>query len=235
MNRGLEERIRTIKAVIFDLDDTLVESTVNFPKFKRLVVERIASYGEDEKDYGIGETIVAIINRFEERMVGKGVPQKEISRRLAEMDKIMDTVEMERVSETVAYDGAVRLLGLLRKHDIKVGILTRGCKEYASSALAKTKLADLVDEVECRNSETKAKPNPEAYLKLAAALGVRKDETIFVGDHPMDGQCAANAGVPFVSVLTGDVSEEALRRAGSVEVFEDIGRLADWLEGKLEA
>lgn len=235
MNRGLDERIRSVKAVIFDLDDTLVESTVNFPKFKRLVIERIASYGEDAKDYGLGETIVAIINRFEERMKRKGVPEKEIRRRLAELDKIMDAVEMERVSETVAYDGTAKLLGLLRKNGIKVGILTRGCREYAASALAKTKLAALVDEVECRNSETKSKPNPEAYLKLVAALGVRKDETIFVGDHPIDGQCAANAGVPFVSVLTGDVPEDALRKAGSVEVFEDVGRLADWLEGRLDA
>jgi HAD superfamily hydrolase (TIGR01549 family) len=235
MSRMLEERIRTVKAVIFDLDDTLVESTVNFPKFKHLVIERIASYGEDEKDYGLGETIVAIINRFEERMAKKGVPEKEIGRRLAELDKIMDSVEMERVSETVAYDGAAKLLGLLRKNGIRVGILTRGCREYAASALAKTKLAALVDEVECRNSETKAKPNPEAYLKLVAALGVRKDETIFVGDHPIDGQCAANAGVPFVSVLTGDVSEEALRRAGSVEVFDDVSRLADWLAERLDA
>ena len=234
MTRRLEERIRTVRAVIFDLDDTLVESTVDFTKFKRLVIERIASYGEDEKDYGLGETIVAIINRFEERMTKKGVPEKEIRRRLAELDKIMDSVEMERVSQTVAYDGAARLLGLLRKNGIKVGILTRGCKEYADSALARTKLAALVDQVECRNSETKAKPNPEAYLKLVSTLGVRKDETIFVGDHPIDGQCAANAGVPFIGVLTGDVTEDALRRAGSVEVFPDVGRLADWLDGRLE-
>ncbi len=83
--------------------------------------------------------------------------------------------------------------------------------------------------VECRNSKTKAKPSPEAYLKLVKALGVRKEETIFVGDHPIDGQCAANAGVPFIAVLTGDVPEKALRAAGAVEVFQDVGQMATWL------
>jgi HAD superfamily hydrolase (TIGR01549 family) len=235
MKRNSDLRIRTVKAVIFDLDDTLVESTVNFPKFKRLVIERILSYGEKEADYNPGETVVAIIDRFEGRMAKKGVPETEARRRLAELDKIMDTVEMERVSETTAYGGAARLLDLLRMNGIKVGILTRGCQEYADSALARTRLTYLVDAVECRNSKTKAKPNPEAYLKLVKAIGVRKEETVFVGDHPIDGQCAASAGVPFIGVLTGDVPEKALRAAGAVEVFTDVGQMAEWLQDILNS
>lgn len=231
MKRAIDLRIRTIKAVIFDLDDTLVESTVNFLKFKKLVIERIASYGERESDYNPNETIIAILNRFEERMHKQGLPDKELARRLAELDKIMDEVEMERVSETVAYDGAARLLRMLRQNGIKVGILTRGCEEYANAALVRTSLSDLVDAVECRSPDTKAKPNPEAYVKLVHALGVRKEETIFVGDHPIDAQCAANAGVPFIAVRTGDVSEAALKAAGSVEVFGDVSQMADWFEG----
>lgn len=233
MNKTLESRIRSIKGVIFDLDDTLVESTVNFPKFKSQVIERIISYGEDKADYDPTGTIVTILNRFETSMAKKGVPKTEAQRRLAEMDKIMDAVEMERVSETVAYDGAAKLLSLLRGNGIKVGILTRGCQEYAESVLSRTGLSELVDAVECRNSNTKAKPNPEAYLRLVKALGVRKEETIFVGDHPLDGQCAANAGVPFVAVRTGDVAESALRAAGSIEVFSDVNQMVAWLDAIL--
>lgn len=234
MKRTLESRIRSIKAVILDLDDTLVESTVNFPKFKGLVIDRIVSYGENRGDYDPTGTIVTIINKFESRMLEMGVPEREARRRLAELDKIMDAVEMERVSETIAYDGAVKLLGLLKSNGIKVGILTRGCKEYADSALYRTGLSSYVDAVECRNSNTKSKPNPEAYLELVKALGVRREETIFVGDHPIDGQCAANAGVPFIAVLTGDVPETALRAAGSIEIFKDVGQMADWLENILK-
>jgi phosphoglycolate phosphatase-like HAD superfamily hydrolase len=130
VKRTLESRIRSIKAVILDLDDTLVESTVDFPKFKGLVIDRIVSYGENRGDYDPTSTIVTIINKFEARMLEKGVPEREARRRLAELDKIMDAVEMERVSETISYDGAARLLGLLKSNGIKVGILTRGCREF---------------------------------------------------------------------------------------------------------
>ena len=229
MRGAIKERIREVKAIVFDLDDTLVESTVDFPKFKSLVIDRLVDHGESRGDYSLNETVVAIINRYESRLRKKGMPEKEIKRRIAELDKIMDSVEMERVSETAAYDGARKLLGLLRTNGIKVGVLTRGCHEYAKEALANTGLSGYVDALECRNSETKPKPDPEAYLKLVAALGVSKDETIFIGDHPLDAQCAANAGVPFIAVRTGDVPEEDLRKAGSVEVFTDIGEVARWL------
>ncbi len=224
---------RRIKAVIFDLDDTLVESTVNYGKFKGLVLERLVSWGEDRHDYRPEETIVAILSRYEQRMKASGMPEEDVASRLSELDRIMDEVEMECVSETKVIRGARELLRTLKGRGVKVGILTRGCGRYAEAALAATGMLGLVDFVESRNSKTKAKPNPESYLRLVRALGVHKEETIFVGDHPIDAQCAANAGVPFIAVRTGDVPEDVLREEGSVEVFGDVGEMIAWFESEL--
>jgi HAD superfamily hydrolase (TIGR01549 family) len=224
------KKMKSVSAIIFDLDDTLVESTVNYAKFKTLVIERITSQGEPRSLYDVHETIVTIVARYEERMRDAGIPEVTIRNRLAELDAIMDEVELEGVSETKPIRGAIDLLKLLRKNGVKVGILTRGCEEYTRSALARTGMLELVDGIECRNSNTKPKPDPEAYLMLARRLGVKKEETLFVGDHPIDAQCAANAGVPFVAVETGDVPEADLRKAGCVELFHDVGDMAIWLE-----
>ncbi len=217
-----------LRAVIFDLDDTLVESTVDFGKFKRLVVERIVAWGEPMDVYSLNETVVRIIARFEDRMQAAGLPETELRARVAELDRIMDRVELERVAETRPVDGAKELLMLLRRKGIRIGVLTRGCREYADAALEATGMAGLVDVVESRNSETRPKPHPDAYLRLVRALGVGKDDTIFVGDHAIDAHCAANAGVAFIGVLTGDVPEKTLREAGSVEVFDGVGQMAEW-------
>jgi HAD superfamily hydrolase (TIGR01549 family) len=224
------KKMRSVRAIIFDLDDTLVESTVNYAKFKILVIERITSEGEPRDLYDVHETVVAIIARYEERMRRAMIPEVTIRNRLAELNAIMDEVELEGVSETKPLRGAIDLLRLLRKNGIKVGILTRGCEEYTKSALARTGMLELVDGIECRNANTKPKPDPESYLKLVHRLGVKKEETLFVGDHLIDAQCAANAGVPFVAVETGDVPEEDLRKAGCVELFHDVGDMATWLE-----
>lgn len=221
---------RKLAAVIFDLDDTLVLSTVDYPKFKHLVIDNLVRHGEPRDVYDPSETVVAIIARYEARLRGAGMSHDEVARRLEELDAIMDKVELEKVSDTKEIRGAKELLIFLRSHGIKVGVLTRGCEDYARSALSITGMLQLVDGIECRNSKSKAKPDPEAYLRVVRALKVRKEETLFVGDHPIDGQCAANAGVPFIAVETGDVPLERLRAAGCVEVFPDVGSLASWLE-----
>lgn len=221
----------SVKAVVFDLDDTLIESTVDYGKFKALTIEWLVQNGERREDYSPQETIVAIVKRYEDRLRARGVPEEDVRRRLAELDRIMDEVEMERVEESVAYPGARELLKLLRANGKKIGILTRGCELYTRTALARAGLADLVDAVESRNSETRPKPDGQAYEKLAGRLGLKSAETLLVGDHPIDGQCARNAGVPFVAVRTGDVPDEALRGAGAIAMFDSVREIGDFLAG----
>jgi len=224
---------KVVRAVVFDLDDTLVLSTVDYGKFKRLVIDKVVSFGEPRALYDSKETVVNIISRFERRMIEAGIQEGIRKQRLADLDRIMDRVEMERVPETEAIPGAVRLLELLKGLGIKVGILTRGCHDYASAALTHAGLKSLVDAIECRNSETKAKPDPESYLRLVERLGVSKEETFFVGDHPIDARCAANACVPFIAVETGDVPTEDLVAAGCVAVFRNVGDMVDWFRDEL--
>ncbi len=224
---------RPVRGVVFDLDDTLVLSTVDYAKFKRLVIERIGSRGEPTVDYSPNETIVAIVSRYEDRLKRSGMSPDEIHRRTAELDEIMDEVELEKVADTRSLPGAVRILEMLRSRGIRIGVLTRGCEGYASAALRTAGLLQLVDEIECRNPHMPAKPNPSAYIRLVERLGVRKEETLFVGDHPIDAQCAKNAGVTFIAVETGDVPRSALYAAGCVAVFRDVGELAEWFESAL--
>jgi len=222
--------IKRLRAVVFDLDDTLVLSTVDFPKFKGLVIDRIEEFGEDRGLYDPSETIVRILDKFEARMRKNGVPEAGIRSMLAELDEVMDAVELERVDETAVIPGAPETLKFLRDRGVRVGVLTRGCDGYARKAMSRTGIDGLVDAIECRNSHTRPKPHPDSYLRLVRSLGVDKEETLFVGDHAIDAHCAANAGVPFIGVMTGDVPEQVLLDAGSFVVARDVGELRALLE-----
>jgi len=224
---------RRLAAVIFDLDDTLVVSTVDYAKFKRLVIERIVEDGEPRSAYSPNELILIILERYKGAMRARGLTDQEVKQRLTALDGIMDAVELEMVSETLPIDGAAEVLAMLRAKGVKIGILTRGCREYAEAALKMAGMEGLVDAIEGRSSETKPKPDPESYLRLARALGVDPRDTVYVGDHPMDAECALNAGAPFIGVMTGDVPEDELMRAGSLAVFRDVGLMLVWLEQNL--
>jgi phosphoglycolate phosphatase-like HAD superfamily hydrolase len=90
-----------------------------------------------------------------------------------------------------------------------------------------------VHAVECRNRSMPAKPNPEPYWHLVEQLGLRPEETVFVGDHQLDAVCAGRAGVRFVGVLTGDLTEKALVEAGSIAVFGSVADLLPWFRAAL--
>ncbi len=223
-----------LRGIVFDLDDTLVQSTVDYERFKMLIIRRIASKGDDPSQYSPDEGIVGLVDKFAERMRSCGWSEAQVTASLEEFEEIMDGVELERVHDTGELKGAREVLEYLRSRDIRVGILTRGCQKYAEEALRLTGLREFVQVIECRNTGMPAKPNPRPYWHLVEQLGLRPEQTIFVGDHFIDATCAARAGVPFVGVLTGSLDEQTLREAGSVEVFGSVSAMLPWLKGLLE-
>jgi HAD superfamily hydrolase (TIGR01549 family) len=224
---------QALRGVVFDLDDTLILSTVDYARFKRLIIENISSKGENASLYSPDQGIVELIDRFADRMLRRGWTSEQLKASLDEFEMIMDGVEMERVHETRELEGARDVLEYLISRDIRVGILTRGCRDYAEEALRLTGLRDYVHAVECRNRSMPAKPNPEPYWHLVEQLGLRPEETVFVGDHQLDAVCAGRAGVRFVGVLTGDLTEKALVEAGSIAVFGSVADLLPWFRAAL--
>lgn len=67
------------------------------------------------------------------------------------------------------------------------------------------------------------KPAPD--LVEAALERVGGGPAVMVGDSTWDCRAAANAGVETIAVLTGGFSEQELRDAGAVAVFESIDEL----------
>lgn len=72
---------------------------------------------------------------------------------------------------------------------------------------------------------THAKPHPEPVLKTQRELGFAPEDTLVVGDMPVDIQMGLGAGAFTCGVTFGNSSREALKEAGAhyiVDRFEDI-------------
>jgi phosphoglycolate phosphatase len=113
-------------------------------------------------------------------------------------------VELENVLTARPYDGAERMLAHLKENGHKVGVLTRGSREYATKALSVSGVIDMLDVLVCRDDhdESESKPSPAAMRHLADAFGVRSENILYVGDNKIDYFCARDSGAGFIGVLT---------------------------------
>jgi HAD superfamily hydrolase (TIGR01549 family) len=79
-------------------------------------------------------------------------------------------------------------------------------------------------------SEDVEATKPEPDLVAAAVEKAGAGEAVMVGDSTFDCEAAARAGVQTVAVLTGGFSEQELRDAGAVQVFESIDALNESID-----
>lgn len=219
------------KAVIFDLDGTLVVSTVDFIKFRKRLLDYIRAKGADMKNYDLSQMIVVMISKFETEMRRKGVPERTIEKYLDDIEQFLNEIELERIDETVQMPGAKDLLRSLRERGIKIGVLTRGCPAYAEKALRISGLDCYVDAVLARDrrSGIPPKPSAKAAQEILKKLGVQKEDAVMVGDYSIDFICARDAGIRFIGLSSGERSKMDLLECGCEEIAESLDDVAKLL------
>lgn len=217
------------KAIIFDLDGTLIRSSVNFAKFRTRLMEYIEEKGGDISRYDRTGTTISIISEFEDEMRSKGREEKDIHRYLDEIDSIINEIELEKIEETRPIPGAHSILQRLRDRDIRIGILTRGCAEYAEKAVEIAGLRRYIDALASRDRKSgiEPKPDPSSVRHVLELLGVEPEETIMIGDYSIDFDCAVNSNIRFFGIASSERSLVNLRSCGCSEI---VSSLEDFLE-----
>jgi HAD superfamily hydrolase (TIGR01509 family) len=207
-----------IRAMIFDLDGTLVKTE----RLKALSYARAAvdlcpdEFREIDVVEGfkavVGlsrrEVATALMERFrltkkaEGRMSEYGVDtpwQAYVQVRLkiyAQMLADPEVIQSNQWSHTMA------LLDTARQANCKVALATMSYCEQAQRVLDILELSEAFDFVASRDDVEKGKPDPEMYLMVANELGVSHAECLVIEDSPTGVKAAINAGMHVVAVST---------------------------------
>ncbi len=212
---------RKIRAVVFDLDNTLVDSGVDFREMRRRLIQYIKSQRPETEGIDESKTTFQLIEAFRTGVTDK----RELSDHMAKIHRIMDQVEMESVARTRPLGDVRGVLSELKEMGIKIGLLTRSCERYTEAAIRSIGCLEALDAMACRNPNEPAKPDPCSLVNLARKLGVRPSSIIVVGDHVMDGECARSAGALFAGVKTGPFPASALEKVNPIAVVDDLREL----------
>ena len=87
-----------------------------------------------------------------------------------------------------------------------------------------------VDAWTMKEDVKETKPAPDLVGAALEKAGVEAADAVMVGDTPWDVKAAEPLGVPVVAVLTGGFSEQELREAGAVAVFDSLPALLERID-----
>ena len=198
-----------IKAIIFDLDGTLLDTlhdltdSVNHVltnhNMKNRTVDEIRSF--------IGNGVPTLIARS----VPAGTEENTIAECVREMaEYYKDHADIK----TKLYDGIAELLEALNKQGIKTAVVTNKV-ENAAVILCNNKFGNIFDCVIGDNGKDRLKPYPDNVFRALDILGFPREEVLYAGDSDVDMITAENAGLRSIGVTWGFRDEAVLRKNGA--------------------
>jgi HAD superfamily hydrolase (TIGR01509 family) len=209
------------RAAILDIDGTLVDTNYQ---------HAIAWY-RAFRHHGIVLPVWRI-----HRHIGMGGDQlvKALTDERTEEEKGDDIRDAEKplymamIDEVEPLEGARELMADLKERGHPLVLASSAKKDEVEHYLDLLDARELADAWTTSADVERTKPEPD--LVQAAMDKAGASEGVMVGDTPWDVKAAKGAGIPTVAVLTGGFSEQEVRDAGAVAVFESIAELREHLD-----
>ena len=214
------------KAILFDLDGTLVDSSETLSSFVGYLCEKYAKQNVvriNGKNYDLAKPkdLKAIFPepyyQFYELIGFNWVRDKLLIK--WEFNKFL----MGNIAPLIlGMDGIVEKLFLA---GYKLGVVTSSTQPVTFATLVQHGLKNRFGSIICEEDVENPKPHPEPIIKCLAELEADKEGSIYWGDLPGDIECAKAAGVRSIAVTWGFGTRQRLATAEPHELATDIESL----------
>lgn len=202
------------KAVLFDFDETLQDRTAAFEKYMDTFLnDYLPDLTEEEK------------NKRKKDMVDTGnggyVNREKWYQNLIDLwgwknaplsSELASHYDTQFGYHNVIFEDSVPLLKELRSRGIKTGVITNGPSILQHTKMEQSGLIPYCDIVVVSGDLPFAKPQPEIFAYTAEKLGLKTEDCIYVGDHPVnDIEGALSSGMKAIRMNWGWFKNQNLR------------------------
>jgi HAD superfamily hydrolase (TIGR01549 family) len=209
-----------IKAVIFDIDGTLIDSND----------AHAASFVAAFKEFGKIVPFVELkwlIGMGADKILEKYLTKTEIARFGEDLTEYRKKIFLRDYFPKLKTFPQLRpLFEKIKRDGKKIALASSASDEELEKYHELLRIDDLLDKETSSDDAEESKPEPDIFL---AALGklknVGKREVLVIGDTPYDVEAAAKAKLEIIGVQSGGWSRERLLAKGCREAYENIGEL----------
>lgn len=208
-----------IKAVIFDMDGTLINSEkAVLGAFKHVLEGHGGVFDEAIIRTHVGRELSDIYKSL--------VPDAD-SKELALLHRDW---QIERRHLLQGFEGLHDFLQSLKQKKLKLGAYTSASRLRTEVMLDVTGIRDLFGAVVCGDEVTNPKPHQEGVVVVSEKIGVKPSEVVMVGDSKHDVLSGKNAGAITIGVTHGFGTKEALEAAGADYVVNNLKGIQQTIE-----
>ena len=203
------------KAVIFDLDGTLLDTLTDIMESVNKVLKKYQFPTHDLEAY--------------KYFIGSGIgvlTQKSFPQNLSAEDfelylsEVMIEYESRQTLKTQPYSGIIEMLESLNHKGIKIAILSNKPDAFAKPTVEHFFPNIKFEVVFGSREHVNRKPAPDAVFEILDLLHLEKEDCFFVGDTSTDIRTGVSAGLQTIGVSWGFRTVKELKNAGATYIID---------------
>lgn len=208
-----------IKAIIFDMDGTLVDSAdIVLRAFKHVIEGSGQVYDE------------VIVRSYIGRLLDHTYESLFPNRDASELIAIHRAWQADNKHLLRGFEGLGELLEELKQSKLKIGLFTSAVRSRTEVVLSELGIRKFFDAIICGDEVANPKPHHEGLERVAKMVGVNSSEVVFVGDAEHDILSGKHAGVITIGITHGFGTKEALEAAGADYIVNNLKEVQEVIE-----
>ena len=203
-----------MKLIIFDLDGTVLDTLADLAAALNYALNK---NGLPQRD--IAE-VRAFVGNGIRKLIERGVPSGTDERTADAVHADFSAYyALHCADATAPYEGVRDVISALRAKGLRTAVVSNKI-DSAVQMLVQRYFPGDFDFAVGERADVRRKPAPDAVFAALEALGVKKEDAVFVGDSEVDLETAANAGLPCVSVTWGFKDRDFLLAHGAKTLID---------------
>ncbi len=194
-----------VKLIIFDLDGTLIDSSVDITNALNYAMEPFSSRHLTRDD------TIKLVGEGISRLIGKLVGDRDEAVRAGVSERFLKHYTDHIIDYTKAYPGVAETLEKLGEY--RKAVISNKRESLSRLALERLGLLKYFDLIIGSDTTPERKPSPVPVLKALSELQMAPDEAVMVGDSNYDVDAGKAAGVVTVAVTYGYRPREVIAHA----------------------
>lgn len=216
-----------IKAVIFDLDGTLVNTISDLANSVEYALAKFGFSGHTVEEY------TSYVGNGTLKLIERSLPQnvRDDKALLGDVHNTFSAYYAEHFCDSsCAYDGIADLLDCLQSRGVSLCVNSNKPDRFTKAIIEK--LFPNYEFAVCIGARDNVpkKPDPASELEIAEILGLDAAQILHIGDSDVDILTAHNAGIKAIGCSWGFRSKESLVQAGADYIADSPAEIKEFFK-----